>query len=472
MPHQPTPPVELFTSRDSIGLPMPGTNPSPAQPVHWSKDFVEHLRTVHLSLVAVSVAIIIIVVSASPYKPAVAVRELHQILELKKLWSIQWARNHGSHEPLTLAEVITGEEIPLGPHVTLLHSNKVLLGTVNASDFKNPRSEWVELLLPKDNYIEQNSEKPGMQTGGFPASPSEFEKWWDDLSQPFEVDFPSGIPRQVSGGKASSLVFFGDGLDSFDPFYHDRALQLELSLVKEFQPLPKYSLALPVKHDFVYIDIPIITVDHVQLGQAQLATFFGNWKIGDFKHSFSDLKQAAREFESLELEDVEKILDAEAAKGAEVFEVLGIKVPVDRVTVWGSLILLGVQTYLFLFLKQLSGKLGPHDAGWDVPWIGIDQTEFAQRMLFLSLVLLPCIAVAVLGGRAISLMFSDYRDPAVWWKLTVSFQQGIVLGGKILLIVAAFTGACVLAGQSWKYRPQLIPDSSPQSTPTESDYQI
>ena len=47
-----------------------------------------------------------------------------------------------------------------------------------------------------------------------------------------------------------------------------------------------------------------------------------------------------------------------------------------KLAIWGTVILLGVQIYLLSFLKQLSGKLGPDDAGWDVPWVGMDQTKF------------------------------------------------------------------------------------------------
>jgi hypothetical protein len=56
-------------------------------PAHWSKDFVEHLRTVHFTLIGVATALILIVLSAKPYDPTVALRQIHQIIELKKLWS-------------------------------------------------------------------------------------------------------------------------------------------------------------------------------------------------------------------------------------------------------------------------------------------------------------------------------------------------------------------------------------------------
>jgi len=48
--------------------------------VHWSKDFVEHLRTVHFALVAVSVGLILLLSrSSSP-----ALGQIRQVIELKK----------------------------------------------------------------------------------------------------------------------------------------------------------------------------------------------------------------------------------------------------------------------------------------------------------------------------------------------------------------------------------------------------
>jgi hypothetical protein len=74
---------------------------SVVSPAHWSKDFVEHLRTVHFTLIGVSAGLILIVLSAKPYDSTAALRELHQIMELKKLWSIKWVTLRGGVEKET-----------------------------------------------------------------------------------------------------------------------------------------------------------------------------------------------------------------------------------------------------------------------------------------------------------------------------------------------------------------------------------
>jgi len=79
-------------------------------------------------------------------------------------------------------------------------------------------------------------------------------------------------------------------------------------------------------HRFVYVEIT----------QTALSDHFKNWHPGSFTISFPDLDLSAHDVETLELEDIEKIIAGEAKKGSEVFEVFGIKFPAGQVRVGGS----------------------------------------------------------------------------------------------------------------------------------------
>jgi hypothetical protein len=59
------------------------------------KDYVEHLRTVHFTLVAVSAGLIVVLLSSKSYSPSIARREIYEILELKQLWSSTWIEANG-----------------------------------------------------------------------------------------------------------------------------------------------------------------------------------------------------------------------------------------------------------------------------------------------------------------------------------------------------------------------------------------
>jgi len=53
----------------------------------WSASVVEHLRTVHLLLVVTSVGLILVALSAKPYKAIKALTQLEEIQRLQKDWS-------------------------------------------------------------------------------------------------------------------------------------------------------------------------------------------------------------------------------------------------------------------------------------------------------------------------------------------------------------------------------------------------
>jgi hypothetical protein len=46
-----------------------------------------------------------------------------------------------------------------------------------------------------------------------------------------------------------------------------------------------------------------------------------------------------------------------------------------------------------------SRKLKPEDPGWDVPWIGMDSSQLSKTILYVSLVVLPCIAAILLSSE-------------------------------------------------------------------------
>ena len=73
-------------------------------PAHWSKDFVEHLRTVHFALIAISAGLILLVLSSKQYNAVTALVEAEEILDLKKQWSLDWIIQHGDYEAYFVPE--------------------------------------------------------------------------------------------------------------------------------------------------------------------------------------------------------------------------------------------------------------------------------------------------------------------------------------------------------------------------------
>jgi hypothetical protein len=123
---------------------------------------------------------------------------------------------------------------------------------------------------------------------------------------------------------------------------------------------------------------------------------------GSFERSFPDLSKATRELDALPLVDAEKSLIDEASRGGDTFEAMGVKFPAEQITGWGVVLIVGLQLYLFTYMRRLVSRLGPQADAWDAPWIGLDDSKTARLILFVSTVALPLTAVAVLAELAIS----------------------------------------------------------------------
>lgn len=55
-------------------------------PAHWSKDFVEHLRTVHFKLIALCIGLIILASFPGKTEIQIAYEQASQILEVTNTW--------------------------------------------------------------------------------------------------------------------------------------------------------------------------------------------------------------------------------------------------------------------------------------------------------------------------------------------------------------------------------------------------
>jgi hypothetical protein len=428
---------------------------SDSSPIHWSKDFVEHLRTVHFSLIGIATGLILIVVSAKPYNPATALREIHQILELKKLWSPEWIMNRASEGPVTFVEDHHERQEPL----SLRSMNAVTAATVATHDFFNGKE--VDFNLP-ELHFEPNTQllKP------FPSTLMAFEGWWYDMFRGYDLYIPSALCEdgQYKSSDDSAPLTRSGRLKILQTFHmkEEDKLRSRVDLILRVSP-PIRGLNDPKLFDYEGIDrrqgliyiLPVCAVQSMNIRQRNIVAYF-DWDEKPYPDAFADLAQATAEIRTLELEDVEKLLSDEASKGNEIFEAFGMKFPAAQITTWGIVILLGVQLYLVVYLKQLSGKLRPSDPAWDVPWLGMDTSMLAQGIFGFSVVVLPLIAVLTLSVHWVN------RKPLYWNRWT-AFQ--------IALLIAAFSLSCVMAASSWKFRPKLqdVSGELSEATPTFED---
>jgi hypothetical protein len=432
-------------------------------PAHWSKDFVEHLRSVHFALMAVSAGLVLLVFSSKPFNSVTALRELEEIIELQTLWSAD------SFDPLTSGGGFTfmGDEgVPLSPDLP----NQQIIATVRSKLTSRRVLTRYVLVLPQNKWFSLDS-RGQVDLTRSPTTVGEFEGWWNALQRPHTVIVPLTLcsfgsvfepTGETSKKKAASLIEEVQLTTSEKAFKAGAALKSKvMRLVRPpFSRESGFVVDLEV-HGKIFFSICEDASSEVS--QEGVTAYFTNWRRGPFIDAFYDLDRAAREYKTLKLERLDKLLSDEASKGPEVFEALGMKFPAGEITFWGVILLLSVQLYFLVYLRQLFGKLKRDDPGWDVPWIGMNFSELSNTILYVSLVILPFVASILLGWQATIRLSSGYWERTEQWLHPVHFLAPVwhwhyTVLLKILMLILAAIASGYLGFLSWKYRPQIAPE--------------
>ena len=175
-----------------------------------------------------------------------------------------------------------------------------------------------------------------------------------------------------------------------------------------------------------------------------------------FETCFPDLAKASKGLELLKLPDLKNHLIQQIEKGDTVFEAFGLKVPLPLLTSWGIIVVLSVQLYFFLHLREFHAKIKPHDTGWDVPWIGAYSSGLSRSVYFTT-ILMPTIAVALLASRASLERAHAFVGENSW------DDKSLVLA-TIGLLALSVSLAAWLSWLTWKHRLTAIQPPRPKTS--------
>jgi hypothetical protein len=109
------------------------------------------------------------------------------------------------------------------------------------------------------------------------------------------------------------------------------------------------------------------------------------------------LDRVARDKGIYALKDLSDSLDAEMAGNERQFEVFGIKFPIEDLSRWGIVLEIAILLYFCVHLRELSPKMTSADPGLDVAWVGLYSSWLASSLVWMSVLVLPGIAVILLG---------------------------------------------------------------------------
>jgi hypothetical protein len=355
---------------------------------------------------------------------------------------------------------------------------RTVRGKLHWSDGTKQSSETYALQVPQTAWFSDFEFRDIFSADTFPRNLNDFEALWEELGTERRVEFVDSfssrgfilkdVSPDLSKNNFSEVGQVTLTESSSNAPSDGRTLELfvwENSAPDSNGRFSRFGFGLegdiPNRREILFFPAHAYESFHVSRGWLGFA--FKNWKTDEFNVSFRDLDQATKGLESLEFEDIKKIISDEASKGPEVFEAFGMKFPARQVTLGGIVVLLGVQLYFFLYLKQLSGKLRSDDAGWDVPWIGMNQSRAGLFFFFTTLVLFPISAIALLVGKAISQSTRDYWVATDhFFRFTVGFSSwDLSVIVQILGLLAGFLAVVLLSLWCWKYRPKISPAVAP-----------
>jgi hypothetical protein len=429
--------------------------PSTLPQAHWSKDYVEHLRTVHLALVAVSAALMIFALSAKPYSAEVAALELHQIQDLRSEWPDvlrKLAQLRYSVSTIQGIDALSGTNV--SPATDLQLSN------IEAYQ-KSPSIHFF-LQFPKNLAV---SAEPYTSQHMFQGLKS-FAYFWDKVQiEPSLVYFPGSVNQWAYFKQSHETKFVkldlrlaeddqtaGKDVKTkciLSPHF-DSSVKVQWMEETSKQPIEARAINYhcTVQGDGEIV-LPVVGGVVTELDASTLAEHIGrnNTQL-DFRLVFADLYGYAHFIATDSFAALDRDLGKTEVSDTPVFEAFGIKFPASLATIGGTVVLISLQGYFFICVRKLPHAMRRSDEGWDVPWIGIDSSTSARLVLFLTVSMLPVVSLCALDGATLwqIVQRQEHFAPLTWdWTSRV----------KLLCMVLGLSISVWLAAMCWMNRPQI-----------------
>lgn len=444
--------------------------------VRWTKDSVEHARNVHLTLITIAAGLILLVASAKSYRPK-ALEQITEIAALKQQWTPNWVwqhrlwRNDDSINRTGLDRALSPEIAPGVLWYSVVNIAPHMVVTVYNSDTKQlKRDTQLAVNMPDDLWLVQSPQN-GLELRDnemltydpvsldfFPENLDQFQKWWGDLQTGRGILHPdqlAGLCTMVDDSKRVVTKLTLISKEEYRGREHSlRTLNVKATL-NSFGQLGdqvSYEAYDPVTN--LTLVIPLASSRRFHLDQALLSSVY-HWPTGSYETSFPELIKAAKGLEYIPLDDLQKNFTRDADKGAETFEALGVKLPAEQITTVGLLLILAVQLYLFLCVRQYSAPVPANDPIWNVPWMGMDQSPPGRSVFFLSLALATAAVTALATNAMINLLGNDSA-----WSWRVWNSEGMMLRnrarvlGEAALFLSAICLSIFFSIASWMSRPK------------------
>ena len=378
-----------------------------------SKDFVEHLRTVHFTLVTVCLALIVILQFPSPVSIREAIHQLNTIVDATHVWKDTWV-DEGVPKELNNKDGFFSCVNPVTSDFATAAS-----GTRQSFHFQNVN--WTLRTsnpMPINSQYMTNAKYMTIRhtTIDAPKRLDEFKNIWNNsysILCPVRISdegvnlFFTAAPKNEivvpikreavsSAVPLSPAMLMDNGAGrKFDGLHKGQSAESEgLFYSAGFLPIANPNISMvamaksPTILDIPVLDSKVFPFDYRGVLIKELPQY--NWLHADFKDAFYELDQATTGFQDLDFDHIKQILQQNQKNSKEAFQAFGVTFPIETTAKWGTLIIIVIQFYFLLHLMEY-GK-NRTLAKPDVAWIGIYASPGA-RILFCATALVLPLAV-------------------------------------------------------------------------------
>ena len=357
-------------------------------------DFVIHLRTVHFTLVLVCAVTIISLHGVSPGELDRAQEQMHQITQIKAQWNdwvVRWS--YDQRQGL--------EKMGIGTGVSMPSAIYVCPETGKRWSFNMKGSPMRFLITEEggtgdrifaDAVRKVNGDlKFYSRTDMWPFTLFEFKKFWNH----------SGMKVQVVQSIEPNVRFISaDGTDSsvqWTSSCSEQSYSLTLELRRTdavcsemvLQKFPGQVFCADVSSEKLTVAVPV-TLRESRIWEEPRSWLAKQYSLPistlKFEKDFPELNRVTAQYMELPVERVAAILDAEVQRSGERVQMLGLTFSLKVLSQAAAGIIMLVQMYFVLHLKQFRLS-SPHPD--QIAWVATYSNEYAKFLTLATGMILP-----------------------------------------------------------------------------------
>src|SRR5260370_27483656 len=398
----------------------------------WSKDSVEHLRTVHFTLIAVCVALFLLSLAHTKTEAETAHKQIVQIAQFLHTFNRSWInddiRMRFPPNQLSLLHGVnfltTTSDTDIGTiEARLKLSENVILRVPDSFESWKPevwRDNGIDAFVTEIEPGRPGSEKRTLKqfrtlwdmfNGAYvqvPATLSTNAYIGEDTGYLHKRKVPVRLEKQApasEGSYAFHLYVFRPEVREFilqnQPVFDYKSYEIyyggSVPVEKHFSGTPA------VVREIADVWIPVKESVKREYDAQSVLILHANkqwdWKYGSFDASFRELNEVTKDYQDIDLNTIERIVRSDAQRTGESFEALGMKLSAEQSLQWGLPVILVTSLYFSPHPLELSPPQRGNRSGWDVAWMVLYSVCYASTLMFVTALLLHRLVVGMLWIR-------------------------------------------------------------------------